>query len=168
LLLFVPSVFADENDIHQDLKYESLGSVHIDDRLEQVLSRIGKVSTISKPMMDPKNKCEKRVYYFPNDLEVEICTTPSKQVVHSVRSVNNDKVQTLKGAKTGMTFGKIKQLYPKATAIQDHTLIVKDTVTNIRLRFLLSDGKVYEISLYREKKVKESKVRSTRSKLMDF
>ena len=167
-LAFIPSVKA-QNLNHYDLTVESLGGVHIDERFDQVVARIGKARSMTNPMMDPKNNCDKRVLYYDNDLEVELCSTKSRESVHSVRVVKNPKVSTAKGARTGMSLAQIKMIYPKSRTIGDHTVLIEDMRTHLRLRFSFNGGKVYEISYYREKReaVKKSK-RSKRNKLMDF
>ena len=170
-LLFVTPPQSDAEDLKTyDLSLESLGGVQIGAKYEQVKSRLGKARSMTKPMTDFKNKCEKRVLYYDTDLEVELCSKNNIDVVHSLRVIKNNAVSTAKGARTGMSLKQIKQIYPKATTINDHTVIVKDQRTHLRLRFLLSNQTVYEISLYREKRLDKpkTKVRSNRSKLMNF
>lgn len=167
-LLFGGSVQAQEL-IHYDLSLESLGGVHVGERLDQIEARIGKTKSMTNPMLDPQNQCEKRVLYYANDLEVELCSTKSRDSVHSLRVVKNEAVSTARGARTGMTLAQIKTIYPTSKTIGDHTILVQDLKTHLRLRFLFMNGKAYEISFYREKKeeIKKSR-RSPSSKLMDF
>lgn len=157
-LTLVTTTFAEELE-NVDLKLESLGGVHFGERLDQVQNRLGKARSITNPLKDSLNNCDKYVMYYDNDLEVEICSTPSRSSVHSVRVVKNDKVSTGKGVRTGMSLAQVKSIYPNSVTIQEHTVLVKDNRTHLRLRFLLSDKKVYEISLYKEKKSEKSRKR---------
>jgi len=157
-LTFVTTSFADELE-NVDLKLESLGGVHFGERLDQVQNRLGKARSITNPIHDALNDCDKYVMYYDNDLEVEICSTKTRSSVHSVRVVKNDKVSSGKGVRTGMTLSQVKNIYPNSVTIQEHTIIVKDNRTHLRLRFLLSNRKVYEISLYKEKKDEKSRKR---------
>ena len=144
---------------HYDLKLESLGGVHYGERLDQVQNRLGKARSITNPMKDSINNCDKQVMYYDNDLEVEICSTPSRSSVYGVRVVKNDKVSTAKGARTGMSLQQIKSIYPNSVTIQEHTVLIQDNKTHMRLRFLLSNRTVYEISLFKEKKDKKTRKR---------
>ena len=152
------SAFADEIKEY-DLKQESLGGVKVGDRFKQVQDRLGKAQSASKKMYDSRNQCEKQVLYYENDLEVEFCGSGQSRYVHSVRVIKNDRVSTLKGARTGMDLALIKKIYNISTVISNHTLIVKDLTTHLRLRFLIADEKAYEISLYKENPSKKSKRR---------
>ena len=159
LSAYSPSAFADEIKTY-DLKMEALGGVRVGDRFTQVQERLGKAQSASKKMYDSRNQCEKQVLYYGNDLEVEFCGSGSQRYVHSVRVIKNDRVSTLKGACTGMTLELVKKIYTVSDIIENHTLIVKDLDSRLRLRFLIADQKVYEISLYKENPNKKAKRRS--------
>lgn len=154
----ISSAFADEIKEY-DLKQEALGGVKIGDRFKQVQDRLGKAQSASKKMYDSRNQCEKQVLYYDNDLEVEFCGSGPNRYVHSVRVIKNDRVSTVKGARTGMDLALLKKIYNVSTVISNHTLIVKDLTTHLRLRFLIADQKAYEISLYKENPSKKSKRR---------
>ena len=98
-----------------DLKQESLGGVRVGDRFKQVQDRLGKAQSASKTMYDSRNQCEKQVLYYENDLEVEFCGSGSSRYVHSVRVIKNDRVSTVKGARTGMDLALIKKIYNVST-----------------------------------------------------
>jgi hypothetical protein len=165
LALVSTDSFADELADY-DLKMEVLGGIRVGDRFEQVQDRLGKAKSASKTMYDSRNQCEKQVLYYENDLEVEFCGSGSRRYVHSVRVVKNDRVSTLKGARTGMDIGLIKKIYTVSKVIGNHTLIVQDLRSHLRLRFLIADQKAYEISLYKESS--GSKVKSRKKKKWNF
>jgi hypothetical protein len=157
--------FADELADY-DLKMEALGGIRVGDRFKQVQDRLGKAKSASKTMYDSRNQCEKQVLYYANDLEVEFCGSGPSRYVHSIRVVKNDRVSTLKGAKTGMNLELVKKIYRVSKVIGNHTLIVQDLRSHLRLRFLIADQKVYEISLYKE--VTGNKVKSRKKKKWNF
>ena len=135
-----------------DLTHEHLGNVKLGDNFRKVIRDLGQPDESSKELQDPANQCTKQLHFYNSGLEVETCKKSNQEKVHSVRVVKSNKIQTSRGVGPGSTSKQVRDMYPQHMLKDNKTMIlVADYQTDIRLRFLLNNGRVYEISLYRNR-----------------
>lgn len=137
-----------QDHLQVDLSKENLGKVHLGDMIHEVMKEIGQPDESSKQLQDAMNGCLKQIHFYNNGLEVETCTTKNGERVHSLRVVKSSKIQTARGLSTGATAEQVMDIYPRHERKAKHSIVVLDRRRNLRLRFLLENNRVYEISLY--------------------
>lgn len=151
----VASISMAEPTPSADLSHENFGGISLGDLLSDVIRKIGPPADMSKAFEDSVNRCTKRVYFYNNGLELETCKTEKREEIYSLRIVKKPQVATARNMRAGVSTAEVLKAYPKHTLRGTHAIIVSDTRSHLTLRFLLEDDKVYEISLYRDRRAQK-------------
>ncbi len=114
------------------------------------LQTLGK-TYISVEVHDQLADCFMRVYSFKaHGVEVEVCRKGRKAKIRSLRSVKALKAVTSREVGIDSELIDVLRVYPDARALKDHTVLVEDTQRKVSLRFIIEQGKVLEVNLFKD------------------
>lgn len=165
LLMTILTALPISTCLAEDLSRETLGEVRVGVPFMNILRAFGAPVRKSKPMPDSQRGCTAQVHFYDKrGVEVETCGSGRNVLVSSVRVVKNDTAVTGKGIKVGDSAEKILARYAGGKKLSD-AVIIEDRALGVTLRFLLQEGKVFEINLYKDhtqKTMKTPKITKTR------
>lgn len=140
----------------EDLSRETLGEVRVGAPFMNILRAFGAPVRKSKVMADAQRGCQAQVHFYDKrGVEVETCGTGRNVQVSSVRVVKNQTAVTGRGIRVGDGIEKILARYGGAKKLSD-AVVIEDRAIGVTLRFLLEEGKVFEINLYKDHTQKNS------------
>ena len=141
----------------EDLSRETLGEVRVGVPFMNILRAFGAPVRKSKALQDAQRGCTAQVHFYDKrGVEVETCGAGRNVLVSSVRVVKDATAVTGKGIRVGDSPEKVLARYAGVKK-QSDALIVEDVALGITLRFLLQEGKVFEISLYQDPTQRDAK-----------
>ena len=133
------------------LEKETLAGVSLQDSFGQALKKLGSPSFISVEVHDQLADCFMRVYSFKaHGIEVEVCRKGRKAKIRSLRSVKALKAVTSREVGIDSELIDVLRVYPDARVLKDHTVLVEDTQRKVSLRFIIEQGKVLEVNLFKD------------------
>lgn len=142
-----------------DLHRETLGEVSVGVPFAYVLRLLGSPNKSTKELYDDQAKCNAQVHFFEKKgIEVETCGQGRNPLVRSVRAVNNRAPVTSKGIRVGDKGDEVLKRYEDAQSFEGKTYVIEDPRAGITMRFLVEEGVIYEINLYKDHTLASSKV----------
>jgi hypothetical protein len=142
-----------------DLQRETLGEVGVGIPFAYVLRLLGSPNKSSKALYDDQAKCTAQVHFYEKrGIEVETCGEGRNPPVRSVRAVHNRSPVTSKGLRVGDKGEEVLKRYEDAKSFEGKTYVIEDTRSGISMRFLVEEGLIYEINLYKDHTLPSGKV----------
>ena len=142
-----------------DLQRETLGEISVGIPFTHVLRLLGSPNKSTKELYDEQAKCNAQVHFYDKQgIEVETCGEGRNPLVRSVRAVNNRTPVTSKGLRVGDKGEEVLKRYEDAKSFEGKTYVIEDARVGVTMRFLVEEGLIYEINLYKDHTLPTSKV----------